>query len=80
MSEQPNKKSLKKRLLDSVDMQEVFNVKRGTVHNWCRKGIVKFIKIGGKTYFDANDVDDLIEKCKQLMVPGEGSKKIKSKE
>ena len=77
MTELPRKEQLKQRLLDQVDLQEMFNVTRGTIYNWCKKGIIKFIKIGGKKYFDADDVDALIIDYKQTIVPEQKKKKSK---
>jgi hypothetical protein len=66
----PRKEQLKQRLLDQHDLLEMFHVTRGTLYNWCRKGFIKVIKLGGKKYFDADDVDDMLEKYKQTVVPG----------
>lgn len=77
--ELPLKEQLRQRLLDRYDLQELFGVTRGTIYNWCRKGLLRFTKIGGKKYFDAIDVDALIEKNKQTLVPGSTRKKRKKK-
>jgi hypothetical protein len=65
------KERLQQRLLDHTDLQQLFKVSRGTIYNWRRRGILKFIEIGGRKYFDANDIDALLEKYKQTQVPGE---------
>ena len=75
MTELPRKEQLKQRLLDQVDLQEMFNVTRGTIYNWCNNGTIKFIKIGGKKYFDADDVDALIIDYKKTIVPEQNKKK-----
>jgi Helix-turn-helix domain len=72
---QPPKERLKQRLLDRYDLQELFNVTRGTIHNWCKKGLLKFIKISGRMYFDLDDMEDMLQEYKQNLVPGEGKKK-----
>ena len=71
----PIKEQLKQRLLDRYELQDLFKVTRGTIHNWCRKGVLSFIKIGGRKYFDAHDVETMLQEHKQLMVPGEGRKR-----
>lgn len=71
----PYKEVLKQRMLDHYDLQEMFKVTRGTIYNWCRKGFIKVIKIGGKNYFDADDVEALIEERKQWIVPGQVQQK-----
>jgi hypothetical protein len=71
----PRKEQLKQRMLDHCDLQEMFNVTRGTIYNWCRMGILKVIKIGGKNYFDADDVDALILERKQWLVPRQEQQK-----
>ena len=67
----PTKEELKDSLLDHYDLEKMFNVKRNTIYNWCRKGELKFIIIGGKRYFDLSDLHAMIKERKQLMVPGE---------
>jgi hypothetical protein len=71
----PRKEALKERMLDQYDLQEMFKVTRGTIYNWSRRGIIKVIKIGGKNYFDADDVDALIQEHKQWIVPVEVQQK-----
>lgn len=65
----PLKEQLQQRLLDRYDLQILFRVSRGTIHNWCRRGLLSFTKIGGKKYFDANDVYAMLQKYKQTLVP-----------
>jgi hypothetical protein len=71
----PLKENLKERMLDHYDLQQIFNVTRGTIYNWCRKGMLKVIRIDGKNYFDANDIEELIQKLKQITVPAESRRK-----
>lgn len=71
----PMKEQLQQRLLDRYDLQILFKVSRGTIHNWCRRGLLSFTKIGGKKYFDANDVYAMLQKYKQTLVPGREQKR-----
>lgn len=71
----PRKEQLKHRMMDHYDLEEMFGVSRGTIYNWCRAGLLGFIKIGGKTFFDTEDIDAMIKKRKQTMVPKEKKKK-----
>jgi excisionase family DNA binding protein len=71
----PKKEQLKHSLMDHYDLEEMFGVSRGTIYNWCRKGLLKYIQMGGKRYFNTEELDAMIKERKQLMVPGEGKKK-----
>lgn len=65
------REELKRRLLDRHDMAYIFRVSTGTIYNWTRQGLFKIIPFPGYTYYDANDIEDIIEKYKQIRVPGE---------
>lgn len=65
----PLKLQLKQRTLDRYDLQEIFNVSRNTIHNWCMAGIIGCTKIGRKKYFDAEEIDTLLKRRIQVMVP-----------
>jgi Helix-turn-helix domain len=71
----PKKEQLKQSLMDHYDLEEMFKVRRGTIYNWCRKGLLKGIQVGGKKYFYADDVDTMLKERKLLMVPGADKKK-----
>lgn len=73
----PIKEQLKQRLLDRYDLEEMFKVSRGTIHNWCNKGVLTCIKFGSKKYFDAVEIEELFKKYKQTVVTGKGGKKKK---
>lgn len=73
----PTKAELKDSLLDHYDLEKMFNVKRGTIYNWCRKGMLKYIQIGVKRYFAVSDLHAMIKERKQVMVPGERKKEKK---
>ena len=59
------KENLKHRLLDLYDLQQLFKVTRGTIHNWIRRGLLSYTQIGGKKYFDARELEELLEKNKR---------------
>jgi excisionase family DNA binding protein len=63
------KLQLKQRILDRYDLQEIFNVSRNTIYNWCKAGIINYTQIGRKRYFDAEEIDALLKKRVQVMVP-----------
>jgi predicted DNA-binding transcriptional regulator AlpA len=73
----PLKEQLKQRMLDRYDLEEMFGVNRNTIYNWCKAGILSFVKIGRKKFFDALEIDALIKERKQTMVPGEKKPKRK---
>jgi phage terminase Nu1 subunit (DNA packaging protein) len=74
----PLKEQLKQNTLDRYDLQELFNVSRNTIQNWCNAGILSFSKVGRKKYFNAEEMKQLLEVRKQVTVPGQG-RKVKSK-
>ena len=68
----PNiKANLRERLLDRHDMAEVFNVSLNTIYNWTSQGFFKTIDFPGRTYYDAVDVEKMLEAYKQQRVPVE---------
>lgn len=71
----PIKEQLQQRLLDQYDLQQLFKVSRGTIYNWCRQGLLSFTRLGGKKYFDARDVEEMLQQNKQRYEPGKGEKK-----
>jgi transposase len=60
----PPKERLQQRLLDQVEIQQIFKVSRGTVYNWSRKGLLPFTQFGGRKYFDVDDLEAVIERNK----------------
>ena len=69
------KLQLKQRTLDRYDLQEIFNVSRNTINNWCNAGILSYSKIGRKRYFDGEGIDALLRKRILVLVPGKGKGK-----
>lgn len=70
----PSKEELKDSLLDIYDLEKMFNVKRVTIYNWCNKGTLEFVKIGGRRYFPKADLHKMLESYKQTGVPEERKK------
>ncbi len=71
----PNiKQVLQKRLLSLYDVQELFNVSRTTIYNWCKKGLLTYSKVSSKMYFDADEINRMLDERKQTMVPGSRGK------
>ncbi|MBL0201603.1 MAG: helix-turn-helix domain-containing protein [Chitinophagaceae bacterium] len=66
------KEDLKQRMLDHHDLQEIFGVKRTTIYNWCRRGILQFMQMGGKRYFDANQIKARLKEYGETRVPDSG--------
>lgn len=46
--------------IDSYDLRQMLHISRGTLHNWCRKGLLAFSKVGGKVYFSTADVEEMM--------------------
>ena len=73
------KERLKERVLDRYDLQEMLHVSRGTICNLCRKGIISSTKIGGKSFYDAHQIEALLFERKQKQVPANTKKQMKIK-
>jgi len=48
--------------LSRQDVATLLKVNISTIHNYCKKGILKPLQIGGKVLFKRQDVDDSIER------------------
>jgi len=59
------KENIKNKLQGSVisneEIRDVLNISRVTVHRWCKKGILKPLKIGGRVYFKKKDIEKLFK-------------------
>ena len=51
-----DKESLKQNLMDSLEVQQLLHICRGTLYNWRKSGLITFSKIGGRIYFEAAEV------------------------
>ena len=49
------------KLYDNADMMQLFKVSSRTLQRWRDHGIVPFTKLGGKIYYLAKRVDQLME-------------------
>ena len=45
---------------DNADMMRLFNVTSRTLQRWRDEGIIPFRKLGGRIYYHAQHVDDLM--------------------
>ncbi|QOW09190.1 helix-turn-helix domain-containing protein [Kaistella flava (ex Peng et al. 2021)] len=50
-----------KKFYDNADMMQLFNVTSRTLQRWRDDKLVPFKKLGGKIYYLAHKVDDLME-------------------
>lgn len=59
------KENIKNKLQGSVisneEIRDVLNISRVTVYRWCKKGILKPLKIGGRVYFKKKDIEKLFK-------------------
>ncbi len=60
--------SSRKAILTINDLQELFGVSRSTVYNYLRTGIIKSVRIGGKTYVRMSDIDALFDNAPAYQV------------
>jgi hypothetical protein len=52
-------KSLK--LLDNQDLCQLLNINKRTLQRYRSKGTLKYLRIGGKTFYTADQVNDFIK-------------------
>lgn len=48
------------KLLDNQDLCQLLNVNKRTLQRYRSKGALKYLRIGGKTFYTANQVNDFI--------------------
>jgi len=60
-----DKEGLQKIVMDSLAVQDLLHICRGTLYNWRRKGLIAFSKIGGRVYFEVDDVYQMLKERKQ---------------
>lgn len=56
------KKYLKKKYYDTADMRVIFKVSSRTLQRWRNDGLIPFKKLGGKIYYLADKVDQIMRK------------------
>ena len=55
------RKAVEKKYYDNADMMQLFNVSSRTLQRWRDEGVVPFKKLGGKIFYLAKKVDQLME-------------------
>lgn len=55
------RQAVEKKFYVNADMMQLFNVTSRTLQRWRAEGIIPYKKLGGKIYYLANKVDDLME-------------------
>ena len=55
------RQAVEKKFYDNADMMQLFNVTSRTLQRWRDDHVVPFKKLGGKIYYLAQKVDDLME-------------------
>ena len=57
-----NLEALSARLISVEEAAELIKIKKGTLQNWLRQGSkFKRVKIGGRTFIDRLEVEDLLQ-------------------
>ena len=51
-------------LLNSKDIMELFSINSKTCDAWRREGLLPYVRIKGKIYYQINDIKKLIEQSK----------------
>ena len=54
--------NFKEQYLTREEVSEMLKISLSTIHNWCKKGILKPHQIGGRVYFKASDIESSIIK------------------
>jgi hypothetical protein len=65
-----DKDTLQQKWMDSCDVRELLHISRGTLYNWCRKGLLAFSKVEGKIYFEVKEVEAMLHNAKRSSRPG----------
>ena len=55
------RRAVERKYYDNADMMQLFNVSSRTLQRWRDEGVVPFKKLGGKIFFLAQKVDQLME-------------------
>ncbi len=56
-----NKKDNDIKLFDNQDLCQLLNVNKRTLQRYRSKGILKYVRIGGKTFYTLNNVNEFIK-------------------
>jgi hypothetical protein len=51
-----------KKLYSREETCQVFGISKPCLHDWTNKGILKSIRVGGRVYYNASQIDLLINK------------------
>lgn len=60
----PLKELLQQTLMDGLDVRRLLRISRGTLYNICKKSLLPYSRIGSRQYFDAVDVQKLLQDTK----------------
>ncbi len=61
-----DKKQTEDELLTIADLVKKFKVTRPTIYAWMEKGLLKKIPIGGRVLFHPNDINELIDRLRDI--------------
>jgi helix-turn-helix protein len=56
-----NKKDDELKLLDNQDLCQLLNVNKRTLQRYRSKGILKYLRVGGKTFYTVDHVNEFIK-------------------
>lgn len=51
--------------LTTTEAAEILNLKKYTMRRWCNRGIIRTIKIGGRTYIAEPELAELVKTNKE---------------
>ena len=57
----PNQTDEELKLLDKQDLCQLFNVNKRTLQRYRSKGTLKYLRVGGKTFYTTEQVNDFIK-------------------
>ncbi len=55
------RQEVEKKFYDNADMMQLFNVCSRTLQRWRDEGIIPFKRVGGRIYYLASKVDQMME-------------------
>jgi hypothetical protein len=77
--QEDSKPDIEEELLQTHQLEKIFNVTGRTIYSWRKTQQLKFMMIGGTAYYKKSDVYDFKNTPKSKDLPIENSRKIRKK-
>ena len=66
LKDKDNENQTENEMLTIADLVKKFKVTRPTIYSWMEKGLLKKIPIGGRVLFHPNDINELIDRLREI--------------